>query len=455
MVNREVEEVKVSLTGAAIASIHSHITGLGLDENGRARKIAGGLVGQEEAREAAGIIVDMIKKGKLGGRGILIAGPPGTGKTAIAIAIARELGQDTPFVALNASEIYSVEKKKSEVLMQAVRRSIGVRIREERRVYEGVVTYLKFIRRRSALSPYPIIAGAELELETTSESKRFSAGPEIAEQLLKLNVKKGDVIIIDADEGIVRKLGRAKGWGGRIFDIGGERQIEKPKGPIEKVKEITRILSLHDIDVSIALQRAAFISLLGVLSAEREISDEVRQRTDEMVKKLLDERKAELVPGVLFIDDAHLLDLESYSFITKAMESDFAPIIILATNRGITKIRGTDIESPHGMPRDLLDRLLIIITRPYTRDEIREIIRIRADEEEVPLTDDALERLADIGVERSLRYAIQLLEPAMTIAERRGKLKVDVQDVEEASRLFSDIRKSVEALEEYKDLMLV
>ena len=43
----------------------------------------------------------------------------------------------------------------------------------------------------------------------------------------------------------------------------------------------------------------------------------------------------------------------------------------------------------------------------------------------------------------------------MTIAERRGKLKVDVQDVEEASRLFSDIRKSVEALEEYKDLMLV
>ena len=449
------EEVRVPVREARVPSIHSHITGLGLDDEGRARKIGGGLVGQEEAREAAGVIVDMIKKGKLGGRGILIAGPPGTGKTAIAIAIAREISRDTPFVALNASEIYSVEKKKSEVLMQAVRRAIGVKIRETRRVYEGVVTSLKFFRKRTPFSPYPVIAGAELELETTDESKRFSAGPEIAEQLVKLNVRKGDVIVIDADEGVVRKVGRVKGWTGRVFDIGGEELVEKPKGPIEKVKDITRILSLHDIDVSLSLQRAALISFFGVFTAEREISDEVRRRTDETVKKMLDDGKAELVPGVLFIDDAHLLDLESFSFLTKAMESDFSPIIILATNRGVTKIRGTDIESPHGMPRDLLDRLLIITTRPYTRDEIIEIIRIRSEEEDVPLTDEALEKLADIGIERSLRYAIQLLEPARIIAERRGRIKVESSDVEDASKLFADLRRSVESMEKYKDLMMV
>jgi len=46
-----------------------------------------GLVGQERAREAAGIVVELIKSKKMAGRALLFAGPPGTGKTAIALAI--------------------------------------------------------------------------------------------------------------------------------------------------------------------------------------------------------------------------------------------------------------------------------------------------------------------------------------------------------------------------------
>eukprot|EP00439_Symbiodinium_sp_Y106_P085250 s383_g27.t4 len=60
-------------------------------------------------------------------------------------------------------------------------------------------------------------------------------------------------------------------------------------------------------------------------------------------------------------------------------EADSAPIVIMATNRGITNIRGTDYKSPHGIPLDLLDRMLIISTQPYTQKEIRKIIDIRAE----------------------------------------------------------------------------
>ncbi len=64
---------------------HSHIRGLGLNDSLEARPISQGMVGQVKARRAAGLILEMIKEGKIAGRALLIAGQPGTGKTAIAM----------------------------------------------------------------------------------------------------------------------------------------------------------------------------------------------------------------------------------------------------------------------------------------------------------------------------------------------------------------------------------
>lgn len=52
-----------------------------------------------------------------------------TGKTAIAMGMAQALGQDTPFTSMAGSEIYSLEMSKTEALTQAIRKSIGVRIK--------------------------------------------------------------------------------------------------------------------------------------------------------------------------------------------------------------------------------------------------------------------------------------------------------------------------------------
>jgi RuvB-like protein 1 (pontin 52) len=54
--------------------------------------LAAGFVGQAAAREAAGLSVDMIRQKKMAGRALLLAGPPATGKTALALGIAQELG---------------------------------------------------------------------------------------------------------------------------------------------------------------------------------------------------------------------------------------------------------------------------------------------------------------------------------------------------------------------------
>lgn len=76
---------KPFLNFVALVGAHSHIRGLGLDDALEARAVSQGMVGQASARRAAGIILHMIKDAKIAGRAILIAGHPGTGKTAIAM----------------------------------------------------------------------------------------------------------------------------------------------------------------------------------------------------------------------------------------------------------------------------------------------------------------------------------------------------------------------------------
>jgi len=113
------------------------------------------------------------------------------------------------------------------------------------------------------------------------------------------------------------------------------------------------------------------------------ITEKLRTEINKVVNKYIDQGIAELIPGVLFIDEVHMLDIECFSFLNRALESDLSPIVILATNRGNSIIRGTDIVSPHGMPRDLLDRLVIIRTYPYNEEEIKAILEIRAKIEKI------------------------------------------------------------------------
>lgn len=59
--------------------------------------------------------------------------------------------------------------------------------------------------------------------------------------------------------------------------------------------------------------------------------------------------------------------------------------------------------APHGIPLDLIDRLLILRTMKYSAEEMVQIIRIRAKTEGLCVEDDALLGLGELGNRTTLR----------------------------------------------------
>lgn len=450
----KIEEVK-SVTRDNRVAAHSHVKGLGLTQDGSAEEIGGGMVGQCEAREACGLVVDLIKSKKMAGRGILLAGPPGTGKTALALSISLELGDKVPFCPIVASEVYSAEIKKTEVLMENFRRAIGIRIKEVKEVYEGEVTELTPIETENPHGGYgKTVSQLVLGLKTTKGSKSLKLDPTIYENIQKEKIQVGDVIYIEANNGAVKRVGRSDTFATE-YDLEADEFVPVPKGDVHKKKDVVQDVTLYDLDMANAKPQGGSGEGLGLLSnllkpKKTEITEKLRNEINKVVNRYIDQGTAELVPGVLFIDEVHMLDIECFTYLHRALESPISPIVVFATNRGVCQVRGTassvgakdGIMAPHGLPVDLLDRLMIIKTAMYNASELKEIIKLRAKAEGVDITQDAMDKVAQIGSKTSLRYSCQLLTPSKIIASANAKEQVDVDDVEEASELFMDSKKS-------------
>eukprot|EP00796_Vickermania_ingenoplastis_P007289 gene7289-5132_t len=439
------------LTRVERVGAHSHIRGLGLDDTLEARTSSQGMVGQLEARRAAGVVVQMIREGKIAGRCVMLAGGPGTGKTAIAMAMAQSLGPETPFTMIAGSEIFSLEMSKTEALTQAFRRSIGVRIKEETELIEGEVVEITVDRPSSNPAEVNQRTG-QLVLKTSDMESTFDLGQKMIESLQKEKVQVGDVITIDKATGRINKLGRSF-LHSKDFDAmsSNTRFVQTPEGELSKRKEVVHTVTLHEVDV-INSRQQGFLALFAGDTGE--IKSEVRDQIDQRVAEWREEGKGEIVPGVLFIDEVHMLDIECFSWLNRALESALAPVVIVASNRGISRIRGTHYKGPHGVPIDLLDRMIIITTKSYSEQELRKIINIRCEEEDVEMEEDAVAQLTRLGTTTSLRYVLQLITTANLVAQKRKSATVSMADIKKVYLLFIDLRRSVEVLKDHeKDYM--
>eukprot|EP00128_Syssomonas_multiformis_P009716 Colp12_sorted_trinity150504_noHs@11592 len=448
----KISEVQSTTKTQRIAA-HSHIKGLGLDAEGNALPLGSGLVGQEAAREAAGVVVELIKSKKMAGRAVLLAGPPGTGKTAIALGIAQELGPKVPFCPMVGSEVYSSEVKKTEVLMENFRRAIGLRIKETKEVYEGEVTEITPEETENPMGGYgKSISHVVIGLKTVKGTKQLKLDPTIYESMQKEKVQVGDVIYIEANSGAVKRQGRSDAFATE-FDLEAEEYVPLPKGEVHKKKEVIQDVTLHDLDIANARPQGGqdIMSMMGTMMKPKktEITDKLRKEINKVVNKYIDQGVAELVPGVLFVDEVHMLDIECFTYLHRALESSLAPIVIFATNRGNCTIRGTvDIVSPHGMPLDFLDRVMIIRTLPYSVEDIGQILRLRASVENINIDEESLQYLSELGSQTTLRYVVQLLTPSKVLAKINGREIINREDVEEINELFLDAKSSAKHLRE-------
>ena len=366
------------------------------------------------------------------------------------MGLAQQLGEDTPFTTMSGSEVFSLEMSKTEALTQALRKSIGIQILEETEVMEGEVVEIQIDTSyggEGAKAKGGMEKTGRLTLCTTEMETVYDLGTKMIDALSKEKVTAGDVITIDKSTSKITKLGRSFSRS-RDYDAMGSstRFVQCPEGEIQKRKEMVHNVSLHEVDV-INSRQQGFLALFAGDTGE--IKAEVREQIDEKVIAWREEGRAKIIPGVLFIDEVHMLDMECFSFLNRALESDMAPVLVIATNRGIAKIRGTEYKSPHGIPLDLLDRLMIVSTEPYTHDEIRKILRVRCEEEDVEMADDAMELLARIGVETSLRYAIHMIITASLAAEKRKSAEVEIEDIKRVYKLFVDVKRSTQYLVEF------
>jgi RuvB-like protein 2 len=363
------------------------------------------------------------------------------------MGMSQSLGADVPFTMLASSEIFSLEMSKTEALNQAFRKSIAVRIKEESEMIEGEVVEIQTDRSVTGGTKQ-----GKLTIKTTDMESVYDMGAKMIDAMTKERVMAGDIISIDKSSGKISKLGRSYAKS-RDYDAMGvdTKFLQCPDGDLQKRKEVVHTVSLHEIDV-INSRTQGFLALFSGDTGE--IRSEVRDQINTKVAEWKEEGKAEIVPGVLFIDEVHMLDLECFSYINRALEDELAPIVIMASNRGNSRIRGTDYKSPHGLPLDLLDRVVIVSTHPYQKEEIQQILAIRAQEEEIDVTPDALALLTKIGQETGIRYASNLITTSQLISAKRKAKQVSIEDVQRSFQLFYDQGRSVKFVSEFEQRLI-
>jgi RuvB-like protein 1 (pontin 52) len=204
--------------------------------------------------------------------------------------------------------------------------SPGLRIKETKEVYEGEVTELTPAESENPLSGYgKTVSHVIVGLKTVKGTKQLKLDPSIYEAILKEKIVVGDVIYIEHNTGAVKvisffyicyfvygandeekRVGRSDAYASS-YDLESETYVPLPKGDVHKRKELVQDVTLGDLDAANARPQGGqdIMSVMGSLvkSGRTEVTDKLRREVNRVVKGYVDQGVAEVVPGVVFIDE--------------------------------------------------------------------------------------------------------------------------------------------------------
>ena len=101
------------------------------------------------------------------------------------------------------------------------------------------------------------------------------------------------------------------------YDLESETYVPLPKGDVHKRKELVQDVTLGDLDAANARPQGGqdIMSVMGSLvkSGKTEVTEKLRREVNKVVQSYVDQGVAEVVPGVVFIDEVLPLHQDQFN----------------------------------------------------------------------------------------------------------------------------------------------
>nr|UXY87579.1 RuvB-like protein 1 [Cryptomonas curvata] len=408
---------------------HSHINKLSFNSFYKTNSLGeSSVIGQEKAKNCIRIIVNMIKQNKMAGKVVIVTGISGSGKTALGLALGKELGESIPFTFVNGSEFSYLNSKKIGQLFQSCRKAVGIRIVDNIEFYEGEVTNIEIDQQKKEnfKSIFNYIKNIEGSLRIKLKDSLYQGFKED-------NVKIGDIIYIEPSKSLIKIIGKSS-QSYLEQNLNHYDYVTLPTGKVFKKKTVVQDLTLNDLDV-VNIQ-----NIEKFYSKSFDVSDYLRHEVDKLVFKFIKLKKAEILYGVIFIDEAHNLDFSSFFFLTRLLDSKFSPLILLSTNR-TTLVNFRNFLDPN-TPFNFINRCLVIRTKIYTRNEIANILAVKAKNFNLLISSNSFKILKKISILTSLRFSILLTLASALISNAFKKKNLNSSIINFVNCLFFFSRES-------------